>query len=135
MARFYSDPSYGVKQVHTFPATGSLVGTAAISLKGAHKFMHPVTATDVEVYFVAGGTTTAQSFVVGKSLAGTGTFAGIGTIVVGTQATGTSKAGAVTETSFSTGDELQLYAGGTAAIVANGVVSVQYRETFVVSDS
>ena len=121
--------------MYAFPATGSLAGTAAIAIKSAVEFMNPATVTDVNVFFVAGGTTAAQSFVIGKSLAGTGTFAGIGTIVVGTQATNTVKDGAVTETSFNTGDVLQLYAGGTAAIVANGIVTVQYKETFVVSDN
>jgi len=135
MSRTYSDPSYGSKKLFAFDATGSLAGTAAIAVKGVHTFMEPVTVTDMNVFFVAGGTTAAQSFVIGKSLAGTGTFAGIGTIVVGTQATSSVKDGAVTSTSFNAGDDLVLYAGGTAAIVANGVVRVQYKETFVLSDN
>jgi hypothetical protein len=85
----------------------------------------------MNVYFVAGGTSTAQSFVIGKSLAGTGAFSGIGTIVVGTQATGTFKSGTVTETSMAVGDALILQAGGTSAVVANGQVSVLFREEFV----
>jgi hypothetical protein len=135
MSRTYSDPSYGSEKLISFPATGSLAGTAAIAVKCAHTFMEPCTVTDMNVFFVAGGTTAAQSFVVGKSLAGTGTFAPIGTIVVGTQATNTIKDGAVTATSFNAGDDLVLYAGGTAAIVANGIVRCQYKETFVVSDN
>lgn len=134
MGRTYSDPSFGSKKVIRFAATGSLVGTAAIALKDSHQFMAPAVVDDVEVFFVAGGTTTAQSFVVGKSLAGTGAFSTIGTIVVGTQATGTTKAGSVTETAFAAGDEIQLYAGGTAATVPNGIVAIQYRETFVVTN-
>ena len=131
MARQYSDPAFGTIQHHVFPATGSLAGTAAISIKGSIKFMTAVKVLNFNVFFVAGGTTTAQSFVIGKSAAGTGTFSAIGTIVVGTQATGTTKDGAVTETSFAEGDALQLYAGGTSAVVANGLVAVKYREEFV----
>ena len=135
MSRTYSDPSYGSKKMYAFPATGSLAGTAAIAIKSAVEFMEPATVTDFNVFFVAGGTTAAQSFVIGKSLAGTGAFSAIGTIVVGTQATNSTKDGAVTETSFTAGDLLQLYAGGTAAIVANGIVTVQYKETFEVGDN
>jgi hypothetical protein len=130
MGRRYSDPSFGTLQRIVFPATGSIVGTAAISTKSAVKFMTAVKVTDFNVYFVAGGTTAAASFVIGKSAAGTGTFTGIGTIVVGTQATGTFKDGAVKATSFAAGDALLLQAGGTSAIVANGQVCVQYREAF-----
>ena len=134
--RSYSDPAFGSKKVIRFTATGSLAGTAAIALKDSHRFMQPAVVTDVEVFYVAGGTSAdaTQVFNVGKSLAGTGAFSSIGSISIGTQATGTTKDGSVTETEFAAGDEIQLYAGGTGAIVANGIVQVQYRESFVVGN-
>jgi hypothetical protein len=135
MSRTYSDPSYNVEQTLSFPATGSLAGTAAISEKARHTFMEAVTVTDFNVYFNAGGTSTAQSFVIGKSAAGTGTFAGLGTIVVGTQATDSVKDGTVTATNFSAGDDIVLHAGGTSAIVSDGIVRVQYKERYVQSDN
>lgn len=135
MSRKYSDPSYGSKKVFTFPATGSLAGTAAISEKARHTFMEPVTVTDMNVYFNAGGTTAAQSFVLGKSLAGTGSFSGFGTIAVGTQATDSVKDGSVTETTFDTGDDIVLYAGGTDTDVTDGIVRFQYKERYVSGDT
>ena len=130
-SRTYSDPSFGSKKMIKFKTTGSLAGTAAIAVKEIVTLFEPIVVTDMEVFFTAGGTSTAQEFVIGGSLAGTGTFAACGTIVVGTQATGTVKDGSVTETAYAAGDDLILYAGGTGAILADGVVSVAYREAFV----
>ena len=135
MSRRYSDPSYGSEKCFSFETTGSLAGTAAIAEKGRHTFMEANTVTDMNVFFTAGGTSTAQSFVLGKSAAGTGTFSAVGTIVVGTQATNTVKDGAVTATNFSAGDDVVLKAGGTSAIVSDGIVRFQYKERYVQSDN
>lgn len=127
--RVYSDPAFGTNQYHSFGATGSLAGTAAIAVKGAVRFATSVKVEGFALYFVAGGTTTAQSAVLGKSLAGTGAFSAIGTIVVGTQATDSVKLGTVS-TSFAAGDVLVCKAGGTDSDVTNIIPMIRFREEF-----
>ena len=135
--RSYSDPSFGSKKVIASPATGSLAGTVAMTTtRGIHTWMYPVTVQDVSVVLVAGASGSTQSFVLAKSLGGTGSVTAFSTIAVGTaaQAANTVKDGTVTETSFATGDDLVFCGGGTSANTPSGIFLVSYRETFVNGD-
>lgn len=138
MSRTYSDPSYGSRKVIASPATGSLAGTVAMTTtRGIHTWMFPVVVTDVSVVLAGGATGSTQSFVLAKSLAGTGAVTAFSTIAVGTaaQANNTVKDGAVTETSFVAGDDIVFCGGGTSANTPSGIFLVSYREAFVNSDN
>ena len=138
MSRTYSDQSYGSKKNLVMFATGSTVGTAAgTDLEGSRTtVMQPITATDWNLKYTAGGTTAGtKSLILNSSLAGTGANVAIGTIALGTNATNTLRDGALTETDLVTGDDLIISFDGTDAIVANVTATVQYREHFVTSDN
>jgi hypothetical protein len=137
MARSYSDPSYGSKKELSLRESGVLNGTASAAAElMRHTFMAPVSLQDANLQFIAGGTNTTVSILVGKSAAGTGTVSNIGTIAIGTQAIDTVKDGAVTVTSFSTGDDLVISrAAGTSTTVENVVPVVSYIETYEVGDN
>jgi len=137
MGRSYSDESYSAKQVVAMPATGALNGTAAAAADLSRmSFMQPVTVTDANVTFTAGGTNSTTGIIIGKSAAGTGAVSAIGTIMTGTSGTLDTKEGAVTATDFETGDDLVIQRTlGTSTTVENMIPYIQYRENFVVSDS
>lgn len=72
--------------------------------------------TGISAYIKTGGTAAGPVVLLQRSVAGTGSYATIGTITIGTKADATGVAGAVTETSCDAGDFLQLAVGaGTAA--------------------
>lgn len=139
MSRTYSDPAYGAKQTLPLPATGSLAGTQASSTEVAATrvtIMQPITVTDLNWKFVAGGTGAGvKSVILNKSAAGTGAAAAIGTLTIGTHATGVVVDDTVTETNLDSGDDLFVSYIGTAATVENVQAYVQYKEHFVESDS
>jgi hypothetical protein len=138
MGRTYSDPSYGSKKFIELAATGALNGTVASTTAIAatvYTVMQPITVTDFNAFFVAGGTSTTQRIVLGYSLAGTGAITAIGTLASYTQAISTVADAAVTETNLSAGDDLVVGAFGTSTTVENVKIVVQYRERYVQSDS
>lgn len=139
MARTYSDPSYGSKKQVTLPVTLTLEGSnsSAFTLESTHKFMTPVTVTDVNYTAEVAGTGTATSLLVGYLTGGTGSFTAIGTAsAAGTQDIEDVIDDSVTETNLSTGDEIAIYGIGTDNdFVTTYVPHVQYKERFVVSDS
>lgn len=132
MTRSYSDDAFGTKQHLRLQASGALNGTSATAAELERMtFMAPVTVTDWNVYFEAGGTNTARSVTIGKSAAGTGAVSVIGTIAIGTQATGSVKDGSVTETTFDAGDDLVFQsAAGTSTTVENVVPTILIKEAF-----
>lgn len=137
MARSYSDPSYGSKKELRLNPSGALNSTESAATEiGRHTFMQPVTVTDGNIWFNAGGTNTDISVVFGKSAAGTGSVSAMGTAAIGTSATGSVKDGSLTSTDFSSGDDLVVQrAAGTSTTSEDVVPSIQYTERFVESDS
>lgn len=130
--RTYSDDAFGVKQNLRLRASGVLNGTAASATElDRVKFMFPVIVKDWNIYYAAGGTNSTRSVTIGKSVAGTGAVTAIGTIVIGTQATATTKDGSVTETTFDSGDALVFEsAAGTSTTVENVVPNIFIVEAF-----
>lgn len=141
MTRTYSDPSYGSKKVIKLTTTGALNGTRSGATEvGATRMtvMQPITITDMNAFFTAGGTTTTNVIVVNSSLAGTGAAVPIGTFSAYTQAINTVLDGSVvsgTAANVNSGDDIYVTAYGTATTVEDIQISLQYRENFVVSDS
>ena len=84
---------------------------------------------------MAGGTSTVKSLILNTKLAGTGANVGIGTIALGTDATGGVRDGALTETELAAGDDLMFTFVGTDAIVADVRAHVTYVEAYVTSDT
>lgn len=135
--RSYSDPSYGSVKELPLRESGALNGTAASSAELVrHTFMTPTRVTDWNLQFIAGGTNTNISVLVGKSAAGTGTVTNFGTIAIGTQAIDTVKDGSVTATNFSSGDDLVISrSAGTSTSVENVAPVIKLIETFEASDN
>ena len=138
MSRSYADPSYGSKKEESLNTTGALNGTAAAAATVvAHTFMQPVRVTDWNGRVIVGGTDAGViSLIIGKSVAGTGAFAAIGTMTLGTHAVDTVIDAAVTATAFSTGDDVIVQrSAGTSTSVLQVEPVIQYVETFEVNDS
>lgn len=137
MSRSYSDSSYGSKKILVMNKTGSTVGTSAGTdlIQSTTNVEFPITIQDWTLHYVAGGTSSVKSLILNTKLAGTGSNVGIGTIVLGTDATGGIRAGSVTETQMAASDTLMVTFDGTDAIVADVRAHVTYVERFVVSDN
>ena len=138
MSRTYSDPSYGSKKALRLEPTAALNGTDATATEVAAcrtTVMQPITITDWNVHFVAGGTNATRSITLGYQSAGTGTTVPIGTIATGTQAANSVKDGSVTETNLTTGDDIVVTTIGTSTTVENMLPTIQYKERYVQSDS
>lgn len=135
--RTYSDPSYGSRKTFTFVASGALNGTSATAVElERHTFMQPVTVTDWNLWYQAGGTSTTRSVTIGKSLGGTGAVVSLGTIAIGTQAIDTVKDGSATATDFVAGDDLVFESlAGTSTTVENVLPRVQYIEKYDKDDN
>lgn len=129
----YANNRFHTNQTISFPTTGALNGTNAAAVeKDRHTFMHNATVTDWNIFYTAGGTQGTLSLLLAKSAAGTGAATAIGTIALGTQATGTIKDGSATETNFAAGDDLViLVAAGTATTVPDVLPRVNFKEHFV----
>jgi hypothetical protein len=138
MTRTYSDPSYGSKKILNMTASGSTVGTAVGTNLAASRTTveFPITIQDWQLKYIAGGTTAGtKSILINTSLAGTGANVAVGTIALGTNATGEVRDGALTATNLNAGDDLILTFTGTDAIVANVQAQVTYVERYVQSDT
>ena len=134
--RSYSDQSYGSEKAITTAESASLAGTGGVTVIQRHTFMYPVTITDWNVVVKTGGTSTDCPVTIGKSVAGTGTVAELGTITLGTNANLTVVDGTLTSTSFSSGDDL-VFSRAVTTSAGPFVVSAQvkYRETFESGDN
>lgn len=129
----YDDGRYGTKQVLSLRETGALNGTDASATEVAAcrmTVMQPVTVKDFNAFCIAGGTNATRSITLGKSAAGTGAISAIGTISVGTSATGAVLDGSVTETNLSAGDDLVITTIGTSTTVENLSPNVMVVEHF-----
>lgn len=130
MSKQYANPLFGVEQCMVSPSTGALNGTVAATDLFRLKAKTATVVTAVYASFLAGGTAATRQILFGKSLAGTGAFSGMGTAVLGTQATATIKDLSFTGT-FAAGDDMYFQHLGTDAIVYNVAFQVFYREQFV----
>jgi hypothetical protein len=137
MARSYSDPSYGSKKILRMNATGSTVGTAVGTNLAASRTTveMPITVQDWQLKYIAGGTSTVKSLLINSSLAGTGANVALGTIALGTNATGEVRDGGALNANLNAGDDLIITFTGTDSIVADVVAEVTYVERYVQSDS
>jgi hypothetical protein len=130
MSKQYANPLFGVEQCVTLGPTGALNGTVAATDIGRLRANTATVVSKVFATYLAGGTAATRQILFGKSLAGTGAFSGMGTAVLGTQATGTIKDLSFAGT-FAAGDDIYFQQLGTDAIVYNVQFQVFYREQFV----
>jgi len=138
MSRSYSDPSYGSKKILLMNDTGSTVGTHAGTdlIYSTTTVEMPVTVgPEVNLYYTAGGTSSAKSLILNSKLAGTGANVALGTIALATNVKGSIRTMTINETELNANDDLMFTFVGTDAIVAAVTASVTYVERFVVSDS
>jgi len=129
----YDDPKYRINSTLSFPATGSLAGTAAAAADLTRKKRAtPTRIVDAVGVYIAGGTDAdILAVTINTSLAGTGDLVPIGTMIIGTQATLDTVDIAVTETTLLVGDDIVLSrAIGTSAIIANVQIDLTVREGF-----
>jgi len=132
----YSDPSYGSKKVVRTAESASQAGTGAVTVIERHTFMFPATITDWNVIVKTGGTAGDCPVTIGKSTAGTGTVAELGTITLATNANLSVVDGSLTETSFDAGDDL-VFSRGVATTAGPFVCSaeVYFKEAFQTGDA
>jgi len=138
MSRCYADPSYGSKKILTMATSGSTVGTSAGTdlIYSTTTVEMPVTVgPEVNLYYNAGGTSSAKSLILNSKLAGTGANVALGTIALATNVKGSIRAMTINETELNANDDLMFTFVGTDAIVASVTAAVTYVERFVVSDS
>ena len=144
MSRSYSDPSYGARKSIKIGPTESLAteSNAADTTVLRYTFMYPCKVVDWNVEMISGGTdlTAATSWILNKSLGGTGTVAAFGTAdMLAATATHTDAVvvdAAVTETSFVAGDDAILQLEGTTDGDAMKIaLNLEVQEVFVESDS
>ena len=138
MSRCYADPSYGSKKILTMATSGSTVGTSAGTdlIYSTTTVEMPVTVgPEVNLYYNAGGTSSAKSLILNSKLAGTGANVALGTIALATNVKGSIRAMTINETELNANDDLMFTFVGTDAIVASVTAAVTYVERFVESDS
>jgi len=138
MSRCYADPSYGSKKILTMATSGSTVGTSAGTdlIYSTTTVEMPVTVgPEVNLYYNAGGTSSAKSLILNSKLAGTGSNVALGTIALATNVKGSIRAMTINETELNANDDLMFTFVGTDAIVASVTAAVTYVERFVESDS
>ena len=124
------------KQVKKLATTISVAGTqAAIAALAVTMWRVNFNCKIIgcSLYFATGGTAAGPGVILQRSLAGTGTFATIGTFACGTFADATGGAMTVTETSCIAGDIIRLaVAAGTAASTpVIGSADLEFIEEFV----
>jgi hypothetical protein len=131
MSKQYDDPRFGVEQCFTTDVSASLASTVAATEINRYYIKKDSVLTGVQLRCKTGGTDAVRQVLVGRSLAGTGAFSGLGTVVLGTQANSTIKAMTITQGTFAAGDHIVMQHLGTGA--EPWVVSAQYfyTETFV----
>lgn len=125
----YSNPSYGVSQRFETDVTGALNGTVGATELFRYKMTGAKSITGINVRYKAGGTGALRQIIVGTASSG-GAMTAIGTGLLGTQATNTTKTLAITGT-VQDGDELVFQHLGTDAIVYNVSFGVVYKEKFI----
>lgn len=138
MARSYSDPSYGSKKILVMQKTGSTVGTSAGTdlIQSTTNSEFPITiGPEVTLHYVAGGTSTVKSLVLNSKLAGTGANVALGTVALGTNATGGTRSMTINSTDLAADDDVMFTFVGTDAIVADVLAHVTYIERYLQTDS
>ena len=118
--------------------SGSTVGTSAGTdlIYSTTTVEMPVTVgPEVNLYYNAGGTSSAKSLILNSKLAGTGANVALGTIALATNVKGSTRAMTINATNLNANDDLMFTFVGTDAIVASVTAAVTYVERFVESDS
>jgi len=129
MGKDYADPRFGVQQSYVTDLTGALNGT--VGATELFRYIHKKAATidDIGVRFKAGGTAATRQIIIGTATSG-GAMTAIGTAVLGTQATNTTKLLGISG-AIAAGEELVFQHLGTDAIVYNIEFQPFYTEKFV----
>lgn len=148
----YADQRYGASQhvvISGDPAANTSLYSADSEVNRM-TFMSAVEILDFSVKMTTGATYTSvapQIIKIGKSLAGTGTIADLGTSILHTAADDAILNGTMTTSGYNAGtanhvaagDDLVVeYAAGTATATAKPQIleiAIEYRERFTVADS
>lgn len=111
----------------------SVVGTASANTTVfRYRIPRQMVIDEASVVALTGGTAAGPSFILAKSLAGTGTAAGLATHAFGTNADGVGAALTVTATNFAAGDHLLLQTvAGTVASTPKANVMIGFRYDLV----
>ncbi len=109
----YDDPRFGVEQCYLGEVSSALNSTVAATELTRVFVNKDMVLKAVRVRCKTGGTDTVRQVLVGKSLAGTGAFAGLGTTTLGTAANNTSKSMTITQGTFAAGDAIVFQHLGT----------------------
>lgn len=134
--RSYSDDAFFTNQTITLESV-ALNGTAAAAATSkVHTCLYNCTVSDWNGRVVAGGTDAAViSLIIGKSAAGTGTFAAIGTMALSTHATNTVIDASLTATDFDAGDDIVIQRSlGTSTSVLAVATCIELVERFASND-
>ena len=143
MSRFYDDPRYGTPTPLTLGhgLTATSAGGASSTTIAVSEPMANVTVSDFNVRIrsigTGAGTSGSYTFLVGKSLAGTGAVTAIGTATVAATAITANSVvdGACTSTTCSTGDHLVIQQGAGTCLPVSSIVldsfEVKVTERFV----
>lgn len=123
MSKSYDDPRFGVEVMLTTDVSASLASTVAATEINRYKIRKDMILQAAAVRVKTGGTDAVRQILVGRSLAGTGAFSGLGTLTLGTQANSTTKNMTVTGT-FAANDDIVLQHLGTGA--EPWVIGMQY---------
>jgi len=128
MSTQYDDPRFGVEQRFETEATGALNGTVGATELFRYRFKKAAVITAVHARFKAGGTAATRQIIIGTAAAG-GSITAIGTAILGTQATNTTKDLSISG-AIAANEELIFQQLGTDAIVYNVSFGVFYQEKF-----
>lgn len=148
----YADQRYGASQMVTIDgdAAANTSLHSADNEVGRFTFMSAVEILDFNVRMTTGATYTSvapQIIKIGKSLAGTGAVADLGTAILHTSANAAILDGTMTTSGYyagtanhlAAGDDLVIeYAAGTATATAAPQIQegkIEYRERFATGDS
>lgn len=117
----YTDDRYGTLQALTYADVDS--NATAASVQVAHYFASKSKVTEVRGYIKAAGTGTTAGYTIKKGTAS------IGVLTLGTNTAGQFIAASLTDTTFSSGDELSL-CNVTSDTQMTADLQVDYQEAF-----
>lgn len=132
MSLQYDSPRKQVRQCFTHAPTSTGVSVPGTAAADTVLLRWPVTtnlrlAGTARLRMTTGGTAAGPTITIGKSLAGTGTVAALGTYAFGTSANGAVASIGMTATDFDPGDEIVISnVAGTAASTPVIVFSIPY---------
>ena len=132
MAADYSDPRFGVEQCWSTEFLGAINGTVAATVLRRMRVRKAMVLNYANINFKVGGTEAGlRQIVIGRSLAGTGTTAQLGSQALGTMADLSTPLAFAVAGTFAAGDDIVVQHLGTGAGVYNVGVQLFLQETFV----